>query len=69
MEKGGDVIFSSGKDGNSYEACMFYCGDNKIEWYCSSTSGWIITDNVGRVSYGTWHHIAATRNGNVFRFL
>ena len=68
MEKGGDVIFSSGKDGNSYEACMFYCGDNKIEWYCSSTSGWIITDNVGRVSYGTWHHIAATRNGNVFRF-
>ena len=68
MEKGGDVIFSSGKSGSSYEACMFYCGDNDIQWYVRSTSTWIMTASVGKVMYGNWHHIAATRNGNVFRF-
>ena len=67
MEKGGDVIFSSGKDGTSYEACMFYCSDNTIKLYCRSTSAWIITDTIGKINYGTWHHVAATRNGNVFR--
>ena len=66
---GGGVIFSSGKSGNSYEACMFYMTDQTmLQFYSRSTSAWIITDDVGRLAEDCWHHIAATREGNMFRF-
>tara|TARA_R100000458_G_scaffold47845_1_gene46721 strand:- start:266 stop:2965 length:2700 start_codon:yes stop_codon:yes gene_type:complete len=67
QEGSGNYLFSSGKDGNSYEACLLSFSDNRVSWYVNSTSGWSITDTIGRLAYGTWHHIAVTRNGNVFR--
>jgi hypothetical protein len=73
-DDGGGVLLSTGGgDGTKgYESCMFWLSDLTIEWYVTEASGgagnFIHTAAVGSLKKGQWSHIAATREGNTFRF-
>ena len=73
-DDGGGVLLSTGGGNGTigYESCMFWLSDLTIEWYVTQASGgagsFIHTAAVGSLKKGQWSHIAATREGNTFRF-
>ena len=70
-DDGGGAIMSTGNDGtaSTYEACLFLLQDLSLDWYiANSSSSWIHTSTVAQLENGQWSHIAATREGNTFRF-